>query len=55
MWKKGAWKKSIKKRPSRFPIATLPYQFTKIGPNKTLLTHFCKYKDIKVPHSISTH
>lgn len=53
LWKKGAWKKSVKKRPFRCPIATLPQQFTKLGSNKTLITHFYKNKDINLPHSIS--
>lgn len=53
LWKKGAWKKLVRKRPTRYPIATLPQQFTKLGFNKTLLTHFCKNKDINLPHSIS--
>ena len=52
-WKKGAWKKIIKRKPSRYPIATLPQQFTKIGINKTLVTHFCKNKDITIPYSMS--
>jgi hypothetical protein len=31
----------------------LPQQFTKLGSNKTLITHFYKNKDINLPHSIS--
>lgn len=53
LYKKGAWKKHIKKRPYRYPIATLPQQFIKLDSNKTLITHFFKNKDINIPHSLS--
>lgn len=53
MWKKGAWKKIINKRGYRYPVSTLANQFTRVGANKTLVTHLFKNKDILIPHSIS--
>jgi ribosomal protein S4 len=49
---KNAYKYNLKRKVIQFPLTKLPYQYIKVGINKTLITHFCKNHDIRIPTSI---